>query len=196
MSVSVPKINICQYKDKLMPICWRRPTKKIMNQKRTWLHVRVCTRATARKIWFSANLLSANKVQKVQKRMKSRAKILVNTAFSLKYATPCKLVCKCNIYHLCLWFPPLLYFFFFFLHYYLPRANLCNLILRDENWIARQKWIKDLTQIKHRPYSGLLYVCLPKQRDEAACYSCILLLSLREELKASLKVRKSYKDHG
>ena len=63
--------------------------------------------------------------KKVQKRMKSRAKI-VNTAFALKYATPCKLVCKCDIYYLCLRFPPLLHF----LAPYLPRENLCNLILR------------------------------------------------------------------
>ena len=40
--------------------------------------------------------------------MKSRAKI-VNTAFALIYATPCKLVCKCDIYYFCLWFPPLLH---------------------------------------------------------------------------------------
>ena len=34
--------------------------------------------------------------KKVQKRMKSRAKI-INTAFALKYANPCRLVCKCDI---------------------------------------------------------------------------------------------------
>ena len=83
-----------------------------------------------------------------------------------------------------------------FLNHICPEQICINLILRDKNQIARQKRIKDLTQIKHRLQSGLLYVCLPKQRDEVACYSCLLLFSLREELKASLKVTKSHKHHS
>ena len=31
---------------------------------------------------------------------------MVNTAFALEFTTPCKLVCKCGIYHLCISFPP------------------------------------------------------------------------------------------
>ena len=30
---------------------------------------------------------------------------MVNTAFALKFPTPCKLASKCDIYHLCYWFP-------------------------------------------------------------------------------------------
>ena len=47
------------------------------------------------------SVLIGYKKKKIQKRMKSRAKI-INTAFALKYATPCKLVCKCDIDHPCL----------------------------------------------------------------------------------------------
>ena len=36
---------------------------------------------------------------------------MVNTAFALKFTTPCKLASKCGIYHLCFWFPPTLHFF-------------------------------------------------------------------------------------
>ena len=35
------------------------------------------------------------------KAVKSRAN-MVNTAFAHEFTTPCKLVCKCGIYHLCL----------------------------------------------------------------------------------------------
>ena len=34
----------------------------------------------------------------VQTKVKSRAK-MANTAFAHKFTTPCKLVCKCGIYH-------------------------------------------------------------------------------------------------
>ena len=40
-----------------------------------------------------------NMVQKVQTTVKLKTKI-VNTTFVLKFTTPCKLVCKCDIYHL------------------------------------------------------------------------------------------------
>ena len=80
-----------------------------------------------------------------------------------------------------------------FLNHICPEQICVNLILRDKNQIARQKRIKDLTQIKHRLQSGLLYVCLPKQRDEVTYCSCLLLLSLREGLEVSLKVTESYK---
>ena len=39
--------------------------------------------------------------KKVQTTVKSRAKI-VNTAFTLEFTTPCKLVWRWGIYHLCL----------------------------------------------------------------------------------------------
>ena len=45
---------------------------------------------------------------------------MVNTAFALKFTTPCKLASKCGIYHLCFWFPPSLHFFTPYLH----RVNL------------------------------------------------------------------------
>ena len=37
---------------------------------------------------------------------------MVNTAFALKFTTPCKLASKCGIYHLCFWFTPSLHSFF------------------------------------------------------------------------------------
>ena len=46
---------------------------------------------------------------------------MVNTAFAHKFTTPCKLVCKCGIYHT---FNFLLVYTFF--TPYLLRANLCK----------------------------------------------------------------------
>ena len=47
---------------------------------------------------------------------------MVNTAFALKFTTPCKLASKCGIYHLCFWFTPSLHSFAPYLH----RVNLCK----------------------------------------------------------------------
>ena len=47
---------------------------------------------------------------------------MVNTAFALKFTTPCKQVSKCGIYHLCFRFTPSLHFF----TSYLRRVNLCK----------------------------------------------------------------------
>ena len=47
---------------------------------------------------------------------------MVNTAFALKFTTPCKLASKCGIYHLCFSFTPSLHFFAPCLH----RVNLCK----------------------------------------------------------------------
>ena len=47
---------------------------------------------------------------------------MVNTAFALKFTTPCKLASKCGIYHFCFWFTPSLHFFT--LYFYL--VNLCK----------------------------------------------------------------------
>ena len=47
---------------------------------------------------------------------------MVNTAFALKFITPCKQASKCDIYHLCFWFTPSLHFFASYLH----RVNLCK----------------------------------------------------------------------
>ena len=41
---------------------------------------------------------------------------MVNTAFALKFTTPCKQVSKCGIYHLCFRFTPSLHFFASYLH--------------------------------------------------------------------------------
>ena len=48
--------------------------------------------------------------------------LMVNTAFALKFTTPCKQASKCDIYHLCFWFTPSLHFFASYLH----RVNLCK----------------------------------------------------------------------
>ena len=47
---------------------------------------------------------------------------MVNTAFALKFTTPCKQASKCGIYHLCFWFTPSLHSFASYLH----RVNLCK----------------------------------------------------------------------
>ena len=86
--------------------------------------------------------------------MKSRAK-MINTAFALKYATPCKLV---NWYvNVINWYVNVIFTLVFdfllfctFLNHIFPEQICVNLILRDKYYIARQKRIKDLTQIKHR----------------------------------------------
>ena len=57
--------------------------------------------------------------KKCKLRLKKRTK-MVNTAFALKFTTPCKLSSKCGIYHLCFWSPPCLLLFATYLH----RVNL------------------------------------------------------------------------
>ena len=63
--------------------------------------------------------------KKVQTKVKSKAK-MVNTAFTYKFTTPCKPVCKCGIYHLCLWFPPRWHYF---LHH-ICREQICVYLSR------------------------------------------------------------------
>ena len=63
---------------------------------------------------------------------------MVNSAFALKFRTPCKQVSKCGIYHLYFWFTPSLYFF----ASYLDRVNLCKSIFSyssatEKNFAAR-----------------------------------------------------------
>ena len=59
--------------------------------------------------------------KKVQTRVEEKAK-MVNTAFALKFTTPCKLSSKCGLYHLSFFFTPSLLFFAPYLH----RVNLCK----------------------------------------------------------------------
>ena len=73
-------------------------------------HRLVFSSSTTRKIWFTADLLSADLVQKKLTKVKEKAK-MINTTFALKFTTPCKLASKCGVYHICFRFPPSLHFF-------------------------------------------------------------------------------------
>ena len=61
---------------------------------------------------------------------------MVNTAFALKFTTPCKKASKCGIFHLCFCLPPSLHFFAPYLHL----VNLCtsNFSCRvlDGSWVS------------------------------------------------------------
>ena len=95
---------------------------------------------TARKIWFTSNLLSSAK-----KLNGEWCKVRLNQGQRWQI---CKLVRKCGIYHLCLWFLPR---FLVFVPS-LPRTNLCKsnfscsvvskLVKYDSNctWRYKKAW--------------------------------------------------------
>ena len=61
---------------------------------------------------------------------------MVNTAFALKFTTPCKLASKCRNYHLCFSFPLSLHSFAPYLHL----VNLCtsnfSCSVLDGSWVS------------------------------------------------------------
>ena len=93
--------------------------------------------------------------KKMHTTVKSRAKI-VNTAFALEFTPPCKLPCKCGIYHLCFSFPTS----FDFLHHICPGWIFVNPIFRavkvqqTARRCANDYWLKLCHQIRSAADTG------------------------------------------